>query len=94
MAFEQIQDFHRQFVAMHCDRMQRHQIRHQPIADARIFLKLPNEIAVGENAQQLLVVTRDHGRAAAEYSAPLLGFDAHDVAAYMAEAERVFQIAG
>ncbi len=38
--------------------------------------------------------TRDHGVSAAEYLAPLLGFDASEVAAYVADAERVFSIDG
>ena len=53
MALEQIEHFDREFVLVHDHRIERHQIGHQTLAHSRIGLKMPDEIAVGKNPEQI-----------------------------------------
>ena len=60
-----IQHFDREFVLMHGDRIQRHQICDDAVADSGVGLEMPDEIAVGENPEQLTIRVRHDGGAGA-----------------------------
>src|SRR6476659_2745614 len=50
---------------MHNNRVERHEIGDQTLADTRVSLKIPNKIAVSENSEQLLILSGDHSRTGA-----------------------------
>lgn len=64
--FEQVQNFHRKTVAMHGDRVERHQVRDQTLAHARVVLKMADEIAVRKDSQQTPRFIGDDGRTRAQ----------------------------
>ena len=66
MAFEQVQNFHREFVLMDRDGIERHQIAHEAVGDFCVGLEVADEIAVGENAEQLAFFIGDDGGAGAD----------------------------
>src|SRR6476469_1184518 len=68
MAFEEIEHFDRELILVHDHWIEGHQVRDQPFTDARVGLEMPDKIPVCENPKQLLVRTRDHGRARAKRS--------------------------
>jgi len=59
VTLEQVEHFDREFVLLHDDRVERHEIGHEPLPDARVGLEMPDKIAVGEDPEQLLVVLKD-----------------------------------
>lgn len=67
VAFEEVQDFHSQFVLVDGDGIERHQIADETVGDFGIGLEVPDEIAVSENTEQLSVFVRDNGGAGAHF---------------------------
>ena len=51
MLLKQVEHFNREFVPMHRHWIERHQIGDQALAHFWVGLKLPGEIAVGEDAE-------------------------------------------
>src|SRR3954454_6966318 len=63
MAFKEVQYFNGEFVLVDCDRVQRHEVAHEAVGDFGVRLKMADEIAVGENAEELTFFVGHNGGA-------------------------------